>query len=311
MNMLIKNLFYLQVHFSLQFASPVYADTPPLFVLRSMMGRNLRSMCCVARQNKSPSCMYNKSCAYAFLFETILPQDNDALPGRNWGSHPFAFTSGSLASGRDIEAYDFTLTLFGKAVDYLPYIYAAFVRAGRDGLFKSRTPFTLTDVRAAGKNILLDENKIDTAAAPTVWNYDGSLASCTGEILVELRSPLRFKYGGKYGTDFTTWDFMGCLWRRMNTLCKLYGPAFDGNTGGQNPSDGLEITERQLHWEEKRHWSSRQQKAMSLGGVAGSFRLAGTFSANEQNLLEFARLAGAGKNTNFGLGQLDFWDKWE
>ena len=27
--------------------------------------------------------------------------------------------------------------------------------------------------------------------------------------------------------------------------------------------------------------------------------------------LDFARIANAGKNTNFGLGQLDFWAKWE
>lgn len=303
------NLTFLPVRFHLRFDSPAYADTPPLFVLRSMMGRNLRSMCCVAGKSACQDCMYNRSCAYSFLFETVLPKDNDALPGRNRGSHPFAFTNGSFAVGKKLEEYGFTLTLFGKAVDYLPYIYAAFVRSGQEGMFKSRTPFTVADVCAGERSILLDEERIDTAIAPMVWSYDGSLPPHTGEILVELRSPLRFKYGGKYGKDFAARDFMGCLCRRMQTLCILYGSASEEDIDGQDPSDGIEITERQLRWEEHRHWSSRQKKAMSLGGAAGSFRLAGSFSTQAQNLLEFARLSGAGKNTNFGLGQLDFWGK--
>ena len=50
---------------------------------------------------------------------------------------------------------------------------------------------------------------------------------------------------------------------------------------------------------------------MELGGVTGTFKLAGHFSCVDAGLLDFARIANAGKNTNFGLGQLDFWAKWE
>ncbi len=45
--------------------------------------------------------------------------------------------------------------------------------------------------------------------------------------------------------------------------------------------------------------------------VTGTFKLAGHFSCVDAGLLDFARIANAGKNTNFGLGQLDFWAKWE
>lgn len=82
-------LEFLQVQFNLKFLSLAFADTNPLFVLRSVLGKNLRSICCIARKSKCTECQFSKTCVYAFLFETILSSDNDALPGRNRASHPY------------------------------------------------------------------------------------------------------------------------------------------------------------------------------------------------------------------------------
>lgn len=302
-------LSYLPVRFSLKFDSPARVDVPPLFVLRSMLGKHLRSMSCIARQNKCPECMYNKTCAYAFLFETILPAQNDVAPGRDRASHPFAFTDGSLRSGDAVSECDFTITLLGKSIDYLPYIYSAFVRAGKNGVFKSRTPFSVTKVCVGGKNILIDSEHIDTSLPADIWNFNEDLPSKNGEVLVDLRSPLRFKYGGKYGTDFTAQDFMNCLFRRMKTLCALYG-SLDSELV-YKADEEISIADKRLEWKDNKHYSVRQKKEMSLGGVTGSFKLQGAFSTMEQNLLEFSKLFNAGKNTNFGLGQFDFWTRWE
>lgn len=300
---------YLPIHFFITFASPAHPDTLPLFILRSMLGKELRSMCCIANKEKCAECMYNQSCAYSFLFETILKQSNEIVPGRDRASHPFAFTGGSLSSGNTISEYDFTITLFGKACEYLPYIYASFVRAGRDGIFKSRTPFSVTKVCVGEKNILIDSEHIDTTTPSSFWKFNTDLPSKNGEVLVDLRSPLRFKYGGKYGMDFTAQDFMNCLFRRMKTLCALYG-SLDSELEYVAGKE-IELTDRRLEWTDNKHYSARQKKEMSLGGVTGSFKLQGTFTAMEQNLLDFSKLLNAGKNTNFGLGQFDYWTKWE
>ncbi|MBP5452385.1 MAG: CRISPR system precrRNA processing endoribonuclease RAMP protein Cas6 [Treponema sp.] len=302
-------LTYLPIRFHLRYTSPAYADTPPLFILRSMLGKNLRSMSCIARQNKCPDCMYNKTCAYAFLFETILSTKNEVAPGRDRASHPFAFTGGSLSSGNTISEYDFTITLFGKACEYLPYIYASFVRAGTEGIYKSRTQFEITKVCIGEKNILIDTDHIDTSIPANIWKINEDLPSKNGEVLVDLHSPLRFKYGGKYGMDFTAQDFMSCLFRRMKTLCALYG-SLDSELEYAAGKE-IEITDKRLEWKDNKHYSARQKKEMSLGGVTGTFKLLGTFTALEQNLLDFSKLFNAGKNTNFGLGQFDFWTKWE
>lgn len=300
---------YLPVYFNINFFSPAHPDTLPLFILRSMLGKELHSMCCIAHKNKCPDCMYNKACAYAFLFETILPVENEIAPGRDRASHPFAFTGGSLFSGDTISEYGFTITLFGKACEYLPYIYAAFVRAGKNGVFKSRTPFSVTKVCVGEKNILIDLAHIDTTTSANIWNFNEDLSTKKGKVFVDLRSPLRFKYGGKYGMDFTAQDFMNCLFRRMKTLCALYG-SLDSELV-YKVDEEISITDKRLEWKDNKHYSARQKKEMSLGGVTGTFKLRGTFTVLEQNLLEFNKLFNAGKNTNFGLGQFDFWTKWE
>lgn len=310
------SLFYLPVNFYLEFASSVFIDNQPLFVLRSVLGKELRSMCCIAHNSKCQECMYNKTCTYAFLFETILEQQNQIVPGRNRASHPFAFTQGKNVAGQTLDEYDFTITLFGKAIDYLLYIYAAFVRAGQKGIFKERVPFTVQKVTANQKDILISEDQIDTNICPLSFEYDYEFSSTSeslknGEILVELKTPLRFKVAGKYSNQFSASDFMSCLVRRMNTLYSLYGQDKQMPSDKIYSNEAIQISDKNLRWSQSRHYSARQKEAMKLGGVTGTFKLAGSFTQADIKLLEFAHLANAGKNTNFGLGQIDFWNKWE
>lgn len=118
-------LRYLPVTFKIRFFSALecVSSVHYAFVLRSVLGFNLRSMCCIAHGKNCPDCMYNKTCAYAYIFETIIPQDNSIHAGTDRASHPFSFCNCSDSS--------FTVNLFGKACDYLPYIYAAFYKAGQ------------------------------------------------------------------------------------------------------------------------------------------------------------------------------------
>ena len=303
------SLFYLPVNFDLKFASSVFADNQPLFVLRSVLGKELRSMCCVTHQSKCTECMYNKTCAYAFLFETLLEQNNAVVPGRNRASHPFAFTQGKNLYKKTIKEYDFTITLFGKSIDYLPYIYAAFVHAGKKGLFKTRVPFVIENVLVEGKSILIAPEQIDTNITPMSFEFDENDASeKNGEVLVELKTPMRFKAFGKYSSNFSAYDFMSCLYRRASTLCQLYGT---NSQMKRRQNKDYSIIEKNLYWSESNHYSARQKRAMRMGGITGTFKLAGTFTHSDIKLLEFAHIANAGKNTNFGLGQFDFWSKWE
>ena len=59
-----------------------------------------------------------------------------------------------------------------------------------------------------------------------------------------------------------------------------------------------------LRRESYMYHSHRQQQILYLGGVSGSFELAGQLNSDVLNLLDFARIFGAGKNTNFGFGAI-------
>ena len=301
-------LKYLPINFTIKFSDSVHIDVNPLFIMRSMIGKNLRSMSCISKRSICAECMYNKTCAYAFLFETILLQENSLLPGTNRASHPFSITTKKLQRENPITEYNFTITLFGKAVEYLPYIYAAVVRSGKDGLFKPRTQFEVVNVSIYEKSILLSENQIDTSIPPEeyLFNANNNMDKNKKEILVELKSPLRFKTNGKYTKDFSAQDLMKCLFRRVKTLCMLYG-TWEDDFNQYEPTANLVIEDKKLRWLDLNHYSARQKRGMELGGVIGSFKIIGTFTSFEIALFELNKIANAGKNTNFGLGQIDFW----
>ena len=307
-------LSFLQFEFNIEFIEPAIVDTNPLFVLRGMLGKNLRSMCCISRKSACGECLYSKTCVYSYIFETILPSDNSVLPGRNKGCHPYSLSVKNRERKNPMTEYSFVLTLFGKSVEYLPYIYAAFVRVGNDGIFKRRSHFRIKSVvvrskNNGGKNILIDENHLDMEVEMQSWKSSDESKLSQHEILVELNSPLRFKFGGKYGTDFSAQDFMSCLYRRAKTLCSLYGKLSEEDFQRYIPSESLEITDRKIKWIDFNHYSARQKNSMELGGSVGNFKITGNFSGFELSLLELNKIAGAGKNTNFGLGQIDYWMK--
>ena len=50
------------------------------------------------------------------------------------------------------------MSLLRAAIEYLPYIYAAFERGGKRGAFKARAPFKVAGIRAAGGEAGRDVN---------------------------------------------------------------------------------------------------------------------------------------------------------
>ncbi len=299
---------YLSVKFVLKFEKEIVADNNPLFVIRSVLGKNLRKICCIAHTQKCPECLYVKTCAYSTIFESIIETDNVILPGRNRTSHPFSLQQERFIEPREsFSEYEFTVTLFGKTCNYLPYIYASLYKAGEDGFFKEREKFSIVKVLVDEKNILSEDGmSLNQCYVPEYFEIMNSHEKNEGEILIEIKSPLRFKTNGKYSMDFSAEDFFRTLWRRTKTLFLMYA---EDTVFDDLPKCESEITDRHLVWKDIKHYSARQKDVMNLGGVKGTFKLAGKFSYFELKLLEFNKIANAGKNTNFGLGQIDYWEK--
>ena len=301
-------LNYKKFDFTLHFDKAIHFSVPPAFIIRSVLGYQLKKLCCISQKTLCQDCHFLENCAYGSLFETILEKDNDVLTGRNRASHPYTIQTSQNPQDK-VDTIQFRLVLFGEYIRYFPYIYVALQNAGKEGLLKTRIPFTITSVLSANKTILLDEHTLDSNLKASTWNLNNEIdAIYEGELLVQLLTPLRFKVNGKYTDAFEAKDFFATLERRMVTLCSLYGSSEDAC------SERLltyTIQGRNIKWKDLRHYSARQKKAMKLGGCIGDFSLSGTFSKRDISLLEFGELFQVGKNTNFGLGEIKIWNKTE
>lgn len=304
----MESLLYQKYIFTLKFAEKISFTVNPIFLIRSVLGYNLKKICCLSRNSVCSECLYNKDCMYSWLFESIISKDNLIVENRDRTSHPYILFSHKMVSlDTPCDSFTFDFILLGRSIKYLPYIYAALVRAGEAGLDKNRIRFTVESVTVDGCDIIQDSQIIPDIPGIS-WSFTEN-SPLSGEILVQLLTPLRFKASGKYTIDFSPQDFFLCLARRFAVLCQLYGEY----TGEKYffPQGNITLENKNLSWIDIKHYSARQKKQMNLGGVTGTFTLKGTFSVKELSLLEFAKTFGAGKNTNFGLGRLDYWIRTE
>ena len=65
----------------------------------------------------------------------------------------------------------------------------------------------------------------------------------------------------------------------------------------------IEITGKNLHWQDRSRYSNRQDTAMQLGGFVGEIVLEGDL-APFSHLLRICEVIHVGKGTTFGLGKI-------
>ncbi len=247
-------------------------------------------------------------CAFPMLFlgKTTLPF---SLPP------PFMLTvtdtgKTSYTSG---EALTFDISLFSYAVDYLPYFVHAISLAGKNGMGKRAcdTPgtFELDDILYQGQSIFhKEEQRIDIPQGEDIPlpQWDAS-TSGTGELLVRLQTPCRFKADNHLSAKLSFRSLVDLIVRRLRSLWLLDGENihFKDFFAMLDSADEVGILETCLFWKDWTRYSSRQKTSMQLGGLQGSVRYRGDILA----FLPFLTLAKElhiGKQTSFGLGRIDF-----
>jgi len=119
-------------------------------MLRGGFGHAFRRLCCIPQCRDTKTCPLAASCPYKTLFEPSPPPGADRLSKNQDTPRPFVFRPplNSRTTYRPGEAFDFSLTLLGKAVDYLPYFVLAFRELAREGIGLNRAPCELERVEA-------------------------------------------------------------------------------------------------------------------------------------------------------------------
>ncbi len=296
-------LSYQKYLLSLKLDFPLKPHPLPTFILRSIIGKELRKLACIAGPyQECHSCLFKDTCAYSKLFETPIPPDNSVLKGRNFAPHPFIIFSQQIDRKR-IDRFEMELILLGDANKYLPYFFYAIQKSGESGIFREKMPYSVEEISCDNKSLVKDEDNIIIPDTKKEWILDKDIVETQNlRLLIRFETPLRYKEDGKYRSEINYNTLLKAAYRRMQILSGLYGTMENDLIDISNVLPKEEAS--QLYWKDYSRFSGRQKTVMMLGGIMGYMEVEGPFSPMELSLLRAAQIFHIGKNSAFGLGRI-------
>lgn len=313
---------------------PDYAGS----LLRGQFGAALRDVACMTRQPACPGCPLIQTCPYTRIFEAPPPpkgahvlQDFSQIPNA-YVLEPPSPGGQVLEAGSELV---FHMVLIGHATGQLALIILALQRALAQGLTRARATSELLQVDwidAKGT-----AHPVWSAQQPTISEHlavlplpvpDNALqftvptsnaaaarAQKDHQITLELLTPLRIQHQGQpLGVgQLTARSLIAALARRAALLMEFHGGNPLAPGGHRSWGDAAKhataladtLTDTQeLHWYDWTRYSSRQQQAMTLGGVLGRWSLHGKPDVLSQlwPWLCLGQWLHVGKNATMGMG---------
>ncbi|MGD1823544.1 MAG: CRISPR system precrRNA processing endoribonuclease RAMP protein Cas6 [Pleomorphochaeta sp.] len=285
---------YLKLEYIIKFEELVIWNKSPNFIIRSVLGYQLRNLTCVIKSNTCESCMLNSSCVYANFFETPIEKDKINLLGRNKAPHPFTLSVDLL----DKDKASIQIIFIGISRNYIPYITLALEKAGENGVSKSRTKFNIEEIKNAntGELFNFDIKLIDKKSSvwPTNINRYESFT-------IDFITPCRIKSKGHFLNNITIENLLIASERRIVLLDSLYG---DSSFLKLNDDKNIKSFSLNQRWVDLNYYSSRQRKALKIGGVVGSIKVNDSLNEYQSQLLNSAEIFNVGKNISMGLGRI-------
>ncbi len=209
--------------------------------------------------------------------------------------------------------FEFSLILFGKANDYIPYFVYAFNQIGGTGIGGringGRGKFKLECVRAGDRIVYSRQDgklrEIPPCPGLELETLSGQQDAGTERIELKLVTPLRLKYQNGLKAELPFHVLVRALLRRISSLYEYHGE-------GEPPLDYRGLVDRAKHidteasslrWFDWKRYSNRQEQAMLMGGLVGSITYRGNLG-EFLPLIRFCEKAHLGKQTTFGLGKI-------
>ncbi len=289
--------------------------------LRGGFGFAFKKATCLSRDRQCGPCMLKSACAYFTVFETRVPKESASrLRIGSDAPHPFVldppmterqhFHPGSLIS--------YGLTLFGSAIDKLPFFVYAFMILGEDlGIGRGRGRFKLlTVVDEHGKNIYDEGNLSGGFAVVSARDILEGGGVDDSLLAMKFQTPVRIKTAWQLGVgaglltaitkDEDFYLLLKLLYHRAFVLTQLYGdnPVQNEYNSRDLPYESGAVTlhESRTHWLDWTRYSTRQKQEMQLGGMLGTVSFAGK-TGQYLSLFRLGEYLHIGKGSTFGLGK--------
>jgi hypothetical protein len=290
-------------------------------MLRGAFGHALkRTVCVMGPKQACETCMLRKQCVYTKIFETFIEgEPPQFLQGLQTSPRPYIIdaydTNTTYAKGDQLE---FDLTLIGRVCELHPYVIFAVSQMAERGFTKNRIPFTLTKVNWRHDNSGAEEGQqsmdvrvlykgetqcLCEIATPALISANGNLIS---PLSIQFLTPTRLKFRNQLSIDFSFRMLVFKMLRRVLEIAHFHVP--DAEPDWQfhsllEQADTIDITNRDLHWQDWHRYSNRQQAGMDMGGFIGTISLDGDFEPFS-DLLRLSEIIHVGKGTTFGLGKI-------
>ena len=280
---------------------PEYAGS----ALRGVFGHALREAACVTGQPECAPCALRRTCAYPEIFETPPP----AQARRVYSDIPHPYVVEPPPWGEQDCPAGSTLrvglVLVGPALRRLPLLLLAWRHALGRGLGPAEGTAALQRVWAEGEAepVLADmRGRLrDHAAQIALPPADDA----PPEVTLEFTTPLRIKRDGHpLGVGrLAPQDLLMALVRRAADVSELHlGQPTGWDFAALRHAAGRVEGDKQLAWHDWTRYSSRQQRAMTLGGAMGRWTLRGDLRPFWP-LLHLGQWLHVGSKTTFGLGR--------
>ncbi|TLU55145.1 MAG: CRISPR system precrRNA processing endoribonuclease RAMP protein Cas6 [Chlorobium sp.] len=289
--------------------------------LRGGFGFAFKKATCLSRDRQCGPCMLKSACAYFTVFETRVPKESaERLGIGSDAPHPFVleppmterqyFHPGSTIS--------YGLTLFGSAIDKLPFFVYAFMILGEDlGIGRGRGRFRLLSVvDDNGKHIYDEGNLSGGFLVLTARDVLESVGTDDRLISMRFQTPVRMKTAWQPGVgkglltaitkDEDFYLLLKLLYHRAFVLTQLYGdnPVQKVYNSRDLPclSGEVKLAESRTHWLDWTRYSTRQKQEMQLGGMLGTVSFSGK-TGQYLPLFKLGEYLHIGKGSTFGLGK--------
>lgn len=284
--------------------------------LRGAIGHSLRKIACLPLCRDVDTCILRDRCAYAYLFETPVPQGAARLRNMERLPHPFLVEPPPARSEpwRKGEELRFHVLLVGRAVDHFPFLVAAVHRLASEGLGSGRLPLSLAGVDEApekgrGRNLWPGENdaierlEAQNFAPPPSPFREGTVP----RLSVRFVTPVRLVADGKVTSELTFRRLARSVIARLSSLLYFHcGRELDVDFKGRLDAAGdVRLASANLAVESLARWSNRQQSRLQLDGLTGEVVFEGEPLREWWPFLAAGRIVHAGKGTVFGLGRYE------
>ncbi len=283
-------------------------------MLRGAFGSALRSTVC---SMKSPQecfrCLLRSKCTYTQIFETFISDKPPRfLKGLDTAPRPFVIDcSNQQWQFRKGEILEFTMTVIGNAISYIPFIVYAVHRMGERGLGARRKPFFLRSAEYQNSRgewtQLYDGIRQKLLPIPQTQETPSGVAEEGIQwVHIEFVTPTRLKFRNEYSMEFNFRMLLFKMVRRILELAYFYQP--DAQIDWEFHSllvaaNKVEILFSSLHWVDIERYSNRQRTTLKLGGFVGKLTLQGKMTPFLP-VLYASEVLHVGKGTTFGLGKI-------